>query len=123
VEDHQAILQVLSEYFAGLFSGDVGRLRAVFAPEAALFAELDSASYHKSLNAYLEGVAQRVPPEARGESFRMRVLSVDVLHNIAMAKVHVPALGFNFYNFLSLVRRDGRWLIVNKVFGDAPAGT
>lgn len=123
MEDHQAILEVLSEYFAGLFAGDVGRLRAVFAPEAALFAEFSSLSYRKSLDAYLEGVARRLSPEARGEPFRMRVLSLDVLHNIAMAKVHVPALGFNFYNYLSLVRKGGRWLIVNKVFDDVPVRT
>lgn len=123
MEDNQAILQVLSEYFVGLFSGDVERLRAVFAPEAALFAELGSQSYRKSLDAYLEGVAQRQSPEARGEPFRMRVLSIDVLHNIAMAKVHVPAHGFNFYNYLSLVRQGGHWIIVSKVFDDVPVET
>lgn len=120
MEDHQAILQVLSEYFAGLYAGDVERLRAVFAPEAALFAEFGPQSYRKPLDGYLEGVAQRESPEARGETFRMRVLSVDVLHNMAMAKVHVPALGFNFYNYLTLVRQGGRWIIANKVFDDVP---
>jgi hypothetical protein len=46
----------------------------------------------------------------------MKVLSVDVQHNMASARVHVPALGFDFYNVLSLLRKDGAQVIVNKVF-------
>jgi hypothetical protein len=50
----------------------------------------------------------------------MKVMSLDVTHNIATAKVHVPALGFNYYNYLTLMRQDGIWIIVNKVFSDVP---
>jgi hypothetical protein len=42
---------------------------------------------------------------------------------MAIARVHVPALGFNFYNYLSLLRKDGNWRIVSKVFDDVPAGS
>jgi hypothetical protein len=34
--------------------------------------------------------------------------------------VHVPAHGFNYHNYLSLVRNEGRWVIVNKIFFDVP---
>jgi hypothetical protein len=122
MQDHQSILQVLSDYFRGLHAGDVELLRSVFDPEAVLFAELNGASYHKSLDAYLDGVAQRSSPAELNEAFRMRVLSLEVLHDMAMARVHVPALGFNFYNYLSLLRKGGSWRIVSKVFDDVPAG-
>lgn len=122
MQDHQSILQVLSDYFRGLHAGDVELLRSVFDPEAVLFAELKGASYRKSLDAYLDGVAQRSSPAELNEAFRMRVLSVEVLHDMAVARVHVPALGFNFYNYLSLLRKGGSWKIVSKVFDDVPAG-
>jgi hypothetical protein len=122
MQDHQSILQVLSDYFRGLHAGDVGLLRSVFDPEAVLFAELNGASYRKSLDAYLDGVAQRSSPAELNEAFRMRVLSLDVLHDMAIAKVHVPALGFNFYNYLTLLRKGGAWRIVSKVFDDVPSG-
>src|SRR5438128_488733 len=91
------ILALLDEYFAGLYAGDTGRLRALFHPQAALFANLGQ-PYHKTIDAYLEGVAQRRSPKDAGEAFRMRLVALDVTHNIAMAKVYVPALGFNYYN-------------------------
>jgi hypothetical protein len=122
MQDHQSILQVLSDYFRGLHAGDVELLRSVFDPEAVLFAELNGASYRKSLDAYLDGVAQRSSPAELNEAFRMRVLSLEVLHDMAMARVHVPALGFNFYNYLTLLRKGGSWRIVSKVFDDVPAG-
>jgi hypothetical protein len=122
MQDHQTILQLLSDYFRGLHAGDVALLRSLFDPEAVLFAELKGASYRKSLDAYLDGVAQRSSPAQLNEPFRMRVLSLDVTHDMAIAKVYVPALGFNFYNYLSLLRKGGSWRIVSKVFDDVPAG-
>lgn len=121
MEEYQEILAVLKDYFTGLYTGDTALLRKVMHPEAALFAELRGQSYYKRLDAYLEGVASRKSPKEVGEPYRMRVLSLDVTHNMAHAKVHVPALGFNYYNYLTLLRREGGWVIVNKVFADVPA--
>jgi hypothetical protein len=118
MEDHRAIRAVLADYFNGLYKGDTGLLRSVFHPDAALFAQANGQSYHKPVEAYLDGVAQRPSPEALGETYRMRVLSLDIMHDIASALVHVPARGLNYYNFLSLVKGGGRWRIVNKVFSD-----
>jgi hypothetical protein len=123
MEEHQAILAVLSAYFKGLYTGDTELLRSLFHPEAALFAELPGQSYYKKLDTYLEGVASRKSPEQVGEPFRMKVLSLDVTHNMAHAKVHVPALGFNYYNYLSLLFTNGAWVIVNKTFADVPMRT
>lgn len=120
MHDHQAILTVLADYFNGLYTGDTELLRSVFDPDAALFAEIGGQSYHKRLDDYLEGVSQRESPEELGEPYQMKLLSLDVTHNIASARVHVPARGFNFYNYLTLLRRDGVWVIVNKTFADVP---
>ena len=59
-------------------------------------------------------------PEASGEPFQMKPLTVEVTHEIAFAKVHCPMFGFNYIDYLSFVRADGRWLIVNKLFTDVP---
>lgn len=119
-DDYHAIAQVLGDYFSGLYTGDIDLLRSVFHPQAASFANVDGQTLHKSVDNWLVGVANRTAPVVLGERFNMRVLSVDVVHSMAMAKVHVPARGFNYYNYLSLVRHGGRWLIVNKVFDDVP---
>nr|WP_267874093.1 nuclear transport factor 2 family protein [Massilia soli] len=120
IDDHHAIRQVLSDYFSGLYTGDIDLLRSVFHPQAASFAEVDGQAYHQPVEAWFDKVAQRTAPAVLGEPCAMRVLSIDVLNAIAMAKVHVPARGFDYYNYLSLLHQGGRWRIVNKVFDELP---
>lgn len=119
-EDRHAIGLVLDDYFSGLYTGDTDLLRSVFHPQAASFASVNGQPFHTTIGAWLESVANRTSPAELGERCSMTVMSVDVLGTIAIAKVHVPARGFNYYNFLSLLRQDGQWLIVNKVFVDLP---
>lgn len=114
--DQKDILQALQTYFEGIFTGDVERLRQVFHPKATLFGEVRGAPYEKTLAQYLEAVAGRQSPRALGEAFRMKPLSIDVQGPVASARTHCQMLGFNYVDYLSLLRVDGRWLIVNKTF-------
>lgn len=116
MSDHQAILEVLRDYFNGVFSGDVDLLKTVFHPEATLFGEIKGQPYQKSLDNYLAIVANRQSPAALGESFLMKPLAIEVLDNIAFAKTHCQMLGFNYFDYLALLRQEGRWQIVNKLF-------
>lgn len=121
MEDHYAILAVLADYFTGLYTGDTTLLRSVFHPDAGVFAGVAGQPGARRLDDYLAAVEKRRSPEELGEPYRMKVLSVDVTCNIATARVHVPAHGFNYYNYLSLVRNGDAWVIVNKIFSDVPA--
>jgi hypothetical protein len=75
--------------------------------------------YLHPLDEYLQLVGQRQSPQQRGEEFRMRVLAVEVPGEIANVRVHCPMLGFNYYDYLALVRHHGQWRIVNKLFTHA----
>ena len=53
----------------------------------------------------------------------MKLLGLDLVHDLAFAHVHVPALGRDYYNHLSLLRLDGHWCIVSKAFTEPPPDT
>ncbi|MBI3902447.1 MAG: nuclear transport factor 2 family protein [Nitrosomonadales bacterium] len=116
MSDHQAILNVLQTYFDSIYVGDTATLRTVFHPQAALFGEIKGQPYYKVLGDYLDAVANRQSPKALGEPFAMKTLSIDLLDNVAFAKAHCRMLGFNYYDYLSLLKHEGRWVIVNKLF-------
>jgi hypothetical protein len=120
MSDHEAVLGVVDIYCKGVYRGDLDLLRSVFHPKAALFAEVRGQPYYRLLDEYLGVVANRASPAAQGEPFRMKPLAVEVTHEIAFAKVHCPMLGYNYIDYLSLVREGGRWIIVNKLFTDVP---
>lgn len=110
------IQEVIQLYFDGIFFGNTSKLSQVFVPEALLYGDIKGAAYLKSVDEYLKGVQNRKSPHEMGESFGMEVLSVDILGNMAIVRAHVPMLGYNYYDFLSLSIIKGQWKIVNKLF-------
>jgi len=72
---------------------------------------------------YLQRVRDRPSPAARGETFAMRVVSLELHGAIAHAVVRCPMLGFDYVNFLSLVRAGEKWAIGSKVFTHLTAAT
>ena len=117
---HVAILEVVDAYCRGVHHGDIALLRAVFDPRAQLFAEMRGQAYFRSLDEYLAVVAGRQSPADLGQAFLMKPISVEVTHEIAFARVHCPMFDHNYVDYLSLVRQEGKWKIVNKTFTDVP---
>jgi hypothetical protein len=113
--DNAAIVVTLSKYFKGIFTGDVELLRSSFHPETLIFGDINGQAYAKSLTQYLDGVKNRKSPQELNETFRMEILSVEIINSIAIAKAHVPMFDFNYYDLLSLNKINGEWLIVNKL--------
>ena len=116
MSDHDQILRVLDDYFGGIYSGDVERLRSAFHPTAVLWGEIKGQPYHRSLDEYLVAVSNRKSPQALGEQYAMQMVSIDVHGKIALVKARVPILGFDYFDLLSFVHQDGRWAIASKVF-------
>jgi len=108
--------KVVGNYFQGIYQGDVSLLASAFHHETHLFGDINGTEYAKSLEDYLQGVKGRKSPQELGEAFKMSIIGIEVLGNVAIAKLHLPMLGFNYYDYLSLTKIDAKWKIVNKVF-------
>ncbi|MCF0069673.1 nuclear transport factor 2 family protein [Dyadobacter sp. CY261] len=109
------IAAVLSDYFNGVFKGDTELLRSAFHPQALVAGDVNGQPYFKTLDQYLDGVKNRKSPFELGESFRMEIISIEIINLIAVAKVRLPMFEFNYHDLLSLTKIDGRWVIVNKL--------
>jgi Putative lumazine-binding len=118
-QDSLAITQVLENYyFKGIYEGDITVLGSTFNPGTLLFGDVKGQPYAKTLDQYLDGVKNRQSPKDSGKSFKGTVISVDVVNSIAIAKVHVKMYEFNYDEFLSFHKIEGKWLIVNKMISD-----
>lgn len=111
----EQITAVLSDYFNGVFHGDITLLRSAFHPHALVAGDVNGQAYFKAFDQYLDGVANRKSPFELGESFRMQIISIEIINQIAVAKVRLPMFEFNYYDLLSLTKVDGKWVIVNKL--------
>lgn len=109
------ITTLIMNYFNGIYTGDVTLLKSTFHPQALVAGDINGMPYFKTLDQYLDGVKSRKSPQELGEEFKMKIISLEIINNTAIAKVQVPILGFNYYDQLSLVIVDGKWVIVNKL--------
>ena len=113
---HHEVLPVLSAYIEGLYEGDVDLLRKVFHPKAALFGVVRGRAIYVDIDAWLAAVGARESPKASGEKCTSNVLSVDVTDDVGFARVHSPMLGFNYFDYLSLIKVDREWVIGTKTY-------
>lgn len=115
-ENREAIEQLIADYFEGIFKGDVDKLEKCFHENAYLYGDIKGLDYLKSKSAYIDGVKNRQSPKVLGEECKMGIIGIDILGKAAMAKLHVPFSGYNYYDYLSLAKIAAEWKIVNKVF-------
>ena len=117
--DAAAIAQALEDdYFKSIYEGDASNLGNIFHSGTLLFGDVKGQLYAKTLAEYLDGVAHRQSPKDSGKPFKGDIISIKVVQSIGIAEVKVKMYEFNYHEFLSFHKIDGRWLIVNKMISD-----
>lgn len=112
--DIEALIQT---YLDGLYHCDVQALARVFHPQAIYATASGSEPLLLRLDEYLPIVAQRDPPSRTGAPRREALLSIDIAGPAtAMVKLSCRFFGKDYIDFLTLIRVQGRWQIVAKVF-------
>lgn len=111
------IVETLGLYFDALYHSDTARLRRVFHPQARYVCATESPLVHLGMDEYFPIVDKRPSPASRGEARRDRIVSIELAGPVtAFARVNC-AIGPKFFtDLLTLIRVDGRWQIIAKVF-------
>lgn len=111
------VAAVLQQYFDGLYHSDSGALRKVFHPLATYTCATEKPLLHMGMSDYFALVDKRPAPAASGQKRQDRIVAIEFAGpDAAFARVEC-AIGQRFCtDLLTLVRIDGRWLIMAKVF-------
>ena len=116
-DERAAIEQTIQTYFDGLYDGDADKLASIFHEAAALTYEQDGQVTVLPLAQWLKAVRERPAPKARGLARDDEVLLIDQSGpTTAFVKVRCQIPPRYFTDYLSLLKTDGRWLVVQKVF-------
>ena len=112
-----AITGLLETYFDGLYHADIERLGIAFHPKAIYATADETPLLHRTMDEYFPVVAKRVSPASRDESRRDVIESIEFAgENTAFARVRCSIGTKDFIDFLTLVRTDGAWRIMAKIF-------
>lgn len=112
-----AVNEVLATYFDGLYHCDTRQLAAVFHP-SAIYATADETPFlFRNMEGYFAVVEARQSPASRNEGRRDAVDAIEFAgDNTAFARVRCSIEARDFVDFLTLVRTNGQWRILAKVF-------
>jgi hypothetical protein len=112
-----AVTGVLETYFDGLYDADIERLGAAFHPKAIYATADETPLLYRTMDEYFPVVAKRVSPASRDETRRDVIESIEFAgENTAFARVRCSIGTKDFIDFLTLVRTDGAWRIMAKIF-------
>ena len=111
------VADLLSTYFDGLHHSDTKRLRSVFHPRAQYVCATEGTLTYKTMEKYFPVVDQRPSPASRGETRADSIVSIELAGPVtAFARVNCTIGPKAFTDLLTLIRIDGRWQIISKVF-------
>ena len=115
--EFRSIEEVLAIYFDGLHHSDSARLSRVFHPQALYACATETPLLQMTMPAYFAVVDQRPSPASRNEKRNDRILSIEFAGPVtALARVECSIGAKFFTDLLTLVKVEGRWQIMAKVF-------
>lgn len=110
----RAIQTTVQRYFDGIIQYDEAQLRAAFHEDASVIGTKDNGILDwqpfQSWVLYTRGTAPN--PAGRNN----RILSVDVSGDAAIVKTELDWPSVRYVDYLSLVKINGEWKIVNKIW-------
>jgi protease I len=114
--DEAAIRQTVQYYFDGGKNRDSVTLRKAFHPEARMLFAKDGKLVVVPIGEYIARVAENKLKPGEVDSVRRQVAEVDVAGDAAIAKLELERPDARITDYMSLLKVDGRWMIVNKIY-------
>ena len=116
--DEVAVRETVQHYLHGLKFNDVESLKKAFYPDAKLFfVKRDGQLGQLTQDQWYKGFAASAGQEEKGD---LKITAVDITGNAAAVKVVEVYPNSKYTDYLSLLKFDGGWKIVNKIYVAEP---
>lgn len=109
-----AIRAAIEHYFQGHATGVGDHFRKVFHPESKLFFVREGKVTTRTSEEYINGASGK--PAADEAQRQRRIDWIDVAGDAAMVKITLTYPAVTFTDYMSMLKVDGEWKIVNKLF-------
>lgn len=115
-----AIANVVRDYVEGLVQGDATKLRRVMHERACEIGHFDGELLWQDRETMIAMVQQMTAEPDLNPNWRIHSINVD--GEVAVVRVEDDWVGSNYLDVLTLLRHDGQWVIVSKVFHQRQSG-
>ena len=115
-EDEVAVRAALQHYIQGHATGDSSHMRLAFHPQARLFWSSADTLATRTSEEYIARMPGK-PAADEGTGVRKRTIEVvDVTGNAATGKIVLDYPEVHIVDYMSLLKTNGEWKIINKIF-------
>ena len=116
-EEYPAVAQAVNYYLEGGTNNDFETLKKAF-HETATMKFIANGEEYREVNA-LEFFESGMKPGPK-QNRETRIVSVDIAGDAAFAKLEIEYPTFTFVDYMHLLKIDGEWKIVSKIFYRQP---
>lgn len=121
ISDIQGVEKAVNYYLEGGTKGDAEMVAKAFHPQAELKFMTDDGYTELPIDQFLE----RIKPSPEGATRLTSIRYIQIAGGVASACVEIlyPNRHFKFIDFFNLLKVEGEWKIVNKIFHREELGT
>ena len=116
--EEAGVREAIEHYFQGHATGVGDHFRKAFHPDAKLFFIRDGKFSAWTLDEYVSRASGK--PAADEAERKRSIASIDISGNAAVVKVLLDYPSVRFVDYMSMLKVDGQWKIVNKTFYAEP---
>lgn len=113
LSEYDAITNTIQHYIAGGKTGQTAEMRKAFHPDATIFGYVGADLFAGLIQQLFDWNDQNGPaPQLEG-----RITSIDIIETVAVVRLELDNwTGHRFTDLFTLLKVDGDWKIINKVF-------
>jgi len=114
LDDYKEITKLLTEnYIKGAISGNSNDMKSSFHEDATWYGYVGD----DLIEGPIQGLYDWHDNNGAASNLIYSIAAIDIIGNIANVKVELDNwTGFRFTDFLNLLKIDGQWQVMNKVF-------
>lgn len=115
VTEYQAIVEVLNQYIEGCKQAKSSIMKPAFSEKATMFSvDGDGKLTGGAIQALFDGIDSGFRPSPEAQS---AIVRVDIVGTAASARIDANDVsGFCFTDFFHLLKVDGKWTVISKIF-------
>lgn len=111
-EELEAASRTVQLYFEGMMERDRSKLEEAFFPQARLIGYRGDQLFVTPFEEWASGTSKGTPRDPN--LFRNELKSIRIVGNTALAETELYWPGIYYYDFLTLIKMEGKWKIVHK---------
>jgi hypothetical protein len=117
-DDREGVRAALQHYLNGHATGDPEEFRKAFHPDARMTFVRDGKLTITPISEYIARAPGK--PAADEAQRKRRITSIDIAGTAATGRIDLNYPNVHFVDYMTLLKENGRWVIIAKSFNSTP---